>query len=367
MNLWEKVKGQFIDVIEWVDATGDTLVWKFPRADNEIKNGAQLIVRESQMAVFMHEGEIGDVFGPGRVELTTNNIPVLTTLKSWKYAFNAPFKCDVFFVSTRQFTDLKWGTKNPIMMRDPEFGPVRLRAFGSYCIRVSDPAAFIRQIAGTDTLFQTDEITGQLRNILVSRFADALAESKIPMLDLAANYNEMGDLLGAKLQPEFDDYGTTLTKFLIENVSLPNEVEEVLDKRTKMGLVGNLNQYTQFQTAEAIEAMAANPSGGSGAMGMIAGVGMGNVVGGAMQGAAQTQPPAGGPPPLPTAVQWYAGINNQQAGPFTPEQLQQMIVQGQIDRDTLVWKQGMAGWEKAGQVDDLQGLFGAVPPPLPPD
>ncbi|MDJ0668166.1 MAG: SPFH domain-containing protein [Desulfobacterales bacterium] len=367
MNLWEKVKGQFIDVIEWVDATGDTLVWKFPRADNEIKNGAQLIVRESQMAVFMHEGEIGDVFGPGRVELTTNNIPVLTTLKSWKYAFNAPFKCDVFFVSTRQFTDLKWGTKNPIMMRDPEFGPVRLRAFGSYCIRVSDPAAFIRQIAGTDTLFQTDEITGQLRNILVSRFADALAESKIPMLDLAANYNEMGDLLGAKLQPEFDDYGTTLTKFLIENVSLPNEVEEVLDKRTKMGLVGNLNQYTQFQTAEAIEAMAANPSGGSGAMGMIAGVGMGNVVGGAMQGAAQPQPPAGGPPPLPPAVQWYAGINNQQAGPFTPEQLQQMIAQGQIDRDTLVWKQGMAGWEKAGQVDDLQGLFGAVPPPLPPD
>ncbi len=343
MALWDKVKGQFIDVIEWVDDSGDTLIWKFPREGNEIKNGAQLIVRESQAAVFMHEGEIGDVFGPGRVALTTRNIPVLTTLKSWKYAFNAPFKCDVFFVSTRQFTGLKWGTKNPIMLRDPEFGPVRLRAFGSYCIRVNDPAAFIRQIAGTDTLFQTDEFTGQLRNILVSRFADALAESKIPMLDLAANYNEMGDLLGGKLQPEFDEYGTALTKFLIENVSLPDEVAEALDKRTQMGLVGNLSQYTQFQTAEAIEAMAANPSGGSGAMGMIAGVGMGNVVGGAMQGA--TQP--------------------QQAGPFTPEQLQQMIAQGQIDRETLVWKQGMAGWEKAGEVSDLAGLFGAVPPPLP--
>ncbi len=368
MALWDKVKGQFIDVIEWVDDTGDTLVWKFPRFDNEIKNGAQLIVRESQAAVFMHEGEIGDVFGPGRVELTTNNIPVLTTLRSWKYAFNAPFKCDIFFVSTRQFTDLKWGTKNPIMLRDPEFGPVRLRAFGSYCVRVDDPAAFIRQIAGTDTHFQTDEITGQLRNILVSRFADALAESKIPMLDLAANYNEMGDLMRGNLQPEFDEYGTALTKFLIENVSLPAEVEETLDKRTKMGLVGNLNQYTQFQTAEAIEAMAANPSGGSGAIGMIAGVGMGNVVGGVMQGATQSPQaaaPAAGPPPLPDAVQWYAGINNEQAGPFSPEQLQQMIAQGQIDRETLVWKQGMAGWEKAGQVADLEGFFGAVPPPLP--
>lgn len=369
MALWDKVKGQFIDVIEWVDDTGDTLVWKFPRYDNEIKNGAQLIVRESQTAVFMHEGEIGDVFGPGRVELTTSNIPILTTLESWKYAFNAPFKCDIFFVSMRQFTDLKWGTKNPIMLRDAEFGPVRLRAFGSYCIRVKDPAAFIRQIAGTDTLFQTDEITGQLRNILVSRFADALAESKIPMLDLAANYNEMGDLLRGQLQPEFDEYGTALTKFLIENISLPDEVEKVLDKRTQMGLVGNLQQYTQFQTAEAIEAMAANPNGGSGAMGMIAGVGMGNVVGGAMQGAAQPQQPApaaGGPPPLPDPVQWYAGINNQQAGPFTPEQLQEMIAQGQIDRETLVWKQGMAGWVKAGEVKDLEGYFGAVPPPLPP-
>ncbi|MDJ0721495.1 MAG: SPFH domain-containing protein [Desulfobacterales bacterium] len=368
MDLWDKVKGQFIDVIEWVDDTGDTLVWKFPREGNEIKNGAQLIVRESQAVVFMHEGEIGDVFGPGRVELTTRNIPVLTTLKSWKYAFNAPFKCDVFFVSTRQFTDLKWGTKNPIMLRDPEFGPVRLRAFGSYCIRVNDPAAFIRQIAGTDTHFQTDEITGQLRNILVSRFADALAESKIPMLDLAASYNEMGALLGSKLQPEFDEYGTGLTKFLIENVSLPDEVEEALDKRTKMGLVGNLSQYTQFQTAEAIEAMAENPNTGSGAMGMIAGVGMGNVVGGAMTGAAQNQPAApsaGSPPPLPNQVQWFAAINNQQAGPFTPDQLQQMIAQGQIDRETLVWKQGMAGWEKAGGVTDLTEFFSAVPPPLP--
>jgi len=370
MGLWDKVKGQFIDVIEWVDDTQDSLIWKFPREGNEIKNGAQLIVRESQVAVFLHEGEIGDIFGPGRRELTTANIPVLTTLKSWKYAFNAPFKCDVFFVSMRQFTDLKWGTKNPIMLRDAEFGPVRLRAFGSYCIKVSDPEQFIKQIAGTDELFQTGEITGQFRNILSSRFADALAESKIPMLDLAANYNEMGDLLLGNLQTEFDEYGIKLTKFLIENISVPDEVEKALDKRTQMGVIGNLGAYTQFQTAEAIEDMANNPN--AGAMGMIAGVGMGNIMGGAMQGAAQ--PPAGtpaaaqpaaGPPPLPKQEQWYAAIDNQQAGPFSPEQVQQMVGQGRISKETLVWKQGMADWAQAGQVPGIAGYFGAVPPPLP--
>jgi membrane protease subunit (stomatin/prohibitin family) len=371
MAIWDKVVGQFIDVIEWVDESGDTLIWKFPRYDNEIKNGAQLIVRESQAAVFLHEGELGDVFTPGRFELITQNIPILTTLKSWKYAFDAPFKCDVFFVSTRQFTDLKWGTKNPIMMRDPEFGPVRMRAFGTYALRVKDPGHFIRQIAGTDPHFQTEEITGQLRSILITRFADALAEAKIPMLDLAANYNEMSGMLGEKIQPEFEEYGIELTKFLIENISVPEEVEQALDKRTQMGVIGNLGAYTQFQTAEAIEDMANNPSSGGNAMGMIAGVGMGGVLGGAMQNASQGQQgqqpaqAAPGPPPLPNQVQWYAAINNQQAGPFTAEQLQRMIANGQITKDTLMWKQGMAGWTAAGEVADLAGLFSAGPPPLP--
>ncbi len=365
MALWDKVVGQFIDVIEWVDDTNDSIVWKFPRYDNEIKNGAQLIVRESQVAVFMHEGEIGDIFTPGRYPLTTRNIPILTTLKSWKYAFDAPFKCDVFFVSMRQFTDLKWGTKNPVMMRDAEFGPVRMRAFGTYCIRVQDPAAFIRQIAGTDTLFETGEITGQIRNILVSRFADALAEAKIPMLDLAANYNELGDLLMGVLQPEIDEYGIRLTKFLVENISVPEAVEKVLDKRTQMGMIGNLGAYTQFQTAEAIEKMAENQGGGgANAMGMIAGLGVGNLMGGAMQGAAQP-PQSPGPPPLPQQTQWYAAINNQQAGPFTADQVKEMISNRQLARETLVWKQGMADWAQAGQVADLAGLFGTVPPPLP--
>jgi membrane protease subunit (stomatin/prohibitin family) len=367
MGIMDKIKGQFIDVIEWVDTTNDTLIWKFPRYDNEIKNGAQLIVRESQLAVFMHEGEFGDIFSPGRYELTTRNIPVLTTLKSWKYAFDAPFKCDIFFISTRQFTDLKWGTKNPIMIRDAELGPVRLRAFGSYCFRVSDPKGFITEIAGTDPNFETGEITNQLRNILVSRFADALGEAKIPALDLAANYNEMGDLLKNALSGEITGYGIELTKFLIENISLPPEVEEILDKRTQMGLVGNMNAYTQFQTANAIGDMAENPGGGGNMMGVLAGVGMGNVVTGAMQQATgDQQAPAAGPPPLPQE-QWYAGIGGKQVGPLTMEQLQNLIRQGQVNQDTLLWKQGLEGWKKARDIPEASNLFGTVPPPLPPE
>lgn len=366
MGLWKKVVGQFIDVIEWDNASPDALVWKFPRYDNEIKNGAQLIVRETQSAVFLHEGQLGDVFKPGRYELTTANIPILTTLSSWKYAFNAPFRCDVFFVNLRQFTDLKWGTQNPIMLRDAEFGPVRLRAFGTYCIRVKNPGCFIQQISGITPEFRMEDITAQFRNMLVSRFADALGEMKIPALDLAANYNELGGALLERMQPEFDAYGVELTKLLVENISLPPEVEKALDKRSSMGVIGNMNTYTQFQTANAIEDMANNPGGGgTGMMGVFAGIGAGNVMGGVMQQNAQApQQPGAVPPPLPGAVAWYAGVNGQQVGPLTAEAMQQQAAQGTITPQTLVWKQGMANWCTAAQVAELAGLFGN-PPPLP--
>ncbi|MDR1520700.1 MAG: SPFH domain-containing protein, partial [Planctomycetota bacterium] len=268
-SIKEKAFGQFIDVIEWVDATRNTLVWKFPRADNEIKNGAQLIVRESQAAVFLHEGELGDVFKPGRVELSTNNIPILTTLKSWRYAFNSPFKADVYFVNTRQFTDQKWGTANPIMLRDAEFGPIRLRAFGSYAFSISDPGKFIVTLAGTNPVLVSEDVSGQLRNILISRFADALGEAKVPALDLASKYNEMGDFLRDHLQKDFDEYGVTLNKFLIENISLPPEVEQALDKRSQMGILGDLNKYTQFQAANALGDAAKNQGAAGNMMGML--------------------------------------------------------------------------------------------------
>ena len=278
-----KAFGQFIDVIEWVDATRATVTWKFPRGDNEIKNGAQLIVRESQAAVFLHEGELGDVFGPGRHELATGNIPVLTTLKSWKYAFNSPFKADVYFVNTRQFVDQKWGTQNPVMLRDAEFGPVRLRAFGSYAFRVADAGAFVKEISGSTPDLVADEVTGQLRDILVSRFADALGEAKVPVLDLAAKYNEMGEFLRGIIQQDFKEYGIEITKFLIENISLPPAVEEALDKRTQMGVLGDLNRYTQFQAANAIGDAAKNQGAAGSMVGMFAGMDLGKAMAGNVQ------------------------------------------------------------------------------------
>ncbi len=384
-SLANKAFGQFIDVIEWVDATRNTLVWKFPRSDNEIKNGAQLIVRESQSAVFLHEGELGDVFKPGRVTLTTNNMPITTTLKSWKYAFNSPFKCDVYFVNTRQFTDQKWGTANPIMLRDKEFGPIRLRAFGNYAFAVTDPGKFIIQMAGTTPLIVSEDVTGQLRNILVARFSDALGELNIPALDLAAKYTEMGDDLRKILQKDFDNYGITLTKFLIENISLPPAVEEALDKRTQMGVLGDMNKYTQFQAANAMEE-AAKAGGAGGMMGTFAGINLGGMMGGNLMGAQMAggyQPgmqtgggaPAGAPapapsapPPLPGAAAWFAGINGQQVGPLDANGLAQKGAAGELTKDTLVWKQGMPGWQKAGDIQELTSLFAppaAMPPPLP--
>ena len=370
MGLFDKIKNEFVDVIEWPNEGPNDIVWKFPRYQDEIKNGAQLIVRESQNAVFLHEGALGDVFGPGRVELTTKNIPVLTSLASWKYLFDSPFKCDVFFVNTKQFTDLKWGTKNPIMLRDPEFGPIRLRAFGSYCFQVKDAGKFLTQMSGIQHNFQSDEVVGQLRNMLVSRFTDALGEAKVPALDLASQYDEIGALLKQKMQADFDDYGIELTQFFIENISLPPEVEEALDKRSSMGIIGNMNQYTQYQTANAIEDMANNPGGnGMNMMGMMAGMNMGNMMGGQMANAqqqpGQVQPPAT-PPPIPQQKPFYMAVNGAQQGPFDHTMLKQKVQSGELKKDTLVWSEGMAAWTAAGEVSELSDLFGAVPPPIPP-
>ncbi len=356
MALWEKIRGQFIDVIEWLDTTQDTMVYRFPRGDNEIKNGAQLIVRESQVAVFIHEGQLGDVFRPGRYELNTRNIPVLTSLASWKYAFNSPFKCEIYFVNTKQFTNLKWGTQNPVMLRDPELGVVRLRAFGTYAIQCVDAAKLVIRIAGTDAVFQVDEIAGQLRAMLVSRFADALAGSGLAALDLAANYQEIGEKLRSRIQAEFEEYGLALAKLLVENVSFPPEVEQALDQRSKLGLLGShLGSLTQMKTAEAIGDMARNPGAGGAALGMVGAMNIGGAMAGAMQTAAL--------PPL--VGQFYAAINGQQAGPFDLQALRAHVASGALTRETLVWRQGMAGWTPAGQVPDLSTLFAASPPPLP--
>lgn len=281
MGIFDAIKSQFIEVIEWLDESGNTMLYRFPVRGQEIKNNAQLIVRESQAAVFVYEGQIADVFGPGRYSISGGNTPILTKLGAWKYGFNSPFKSEVYFANTKQFTDLKWGTMNPIMMRDADFGMVRLRAFGIYSIRVADPRAFIKEIAGTNGRFETEDIEGQLKRTLVSGFTDALGESKIPALDLASNYDELSQFCRNKLNEEFKSYGLELTKFFVENISLPPEVEAAMDKRTSMGVIGDVGRYAQFQAADAMRDAAQNPSGGAG---MGAGLGAGFAIGNQMMG-----------------------------------------------------------------------------------
>lgn len=366
MGLWDKIKGEFVDIIEWTDSSNDTMVYRFERYGNEIKYGAKLVVRESQVAVFINEGTLADVFLPGTHTLETQNLPILSTLKGWKHGFSSPFKAEVYFVNTRQFVDQKWGTKNPIMLRDPEFGVVRLRAFGTYAIRVDDAPTFIKEIVGTDGHFTTDEVTSQLRNLVVSRFTDILGESKIPALDLAANYDEFGEFVVQKIGHEFKELGILLTKLLIENISLPPEVEKALDKRTSMGAVGNLDAYTKFQAATAMEKAADNP-GGTASEGMGLGMGfvMANQLGQSMQGGAQPAP-GNTPPPPPPALAFHVAVNGQTTGPFDMNALQQQVQAGQFTPKSMVWRQGMAGWSAAEGVAELASLFAAPPPPPPP-
>ncbi len=370
MALWNKLFGEFVDVIQWIDDTNDTLVYRFERHGNEIKFGAKLTVREGQIAVLVNEGQLADVFQPGMYELKTNNLPILSTLQAWRHGFESPFKAEVYFFSTRRFTDLKWGTLNPVMLRDPEFGPIRLRAFGSYAMRILDASTFLREIVGTDGRFTTDEITNQLRNMVVSRFANILGQSGIPALDLAGNYDQLGEFLRQRIAPEFATVGLELTNLLVENISLPKEVEAVLDKRTSMGIVGNLDQYTQFQAAEALGVAAANPGGGSEAMNMGLGLAMAQRLSETLARPAPaaptaSPPPPAPPPPLPTSNRYFVAIDNQQTGPFGLDELQQQAREGQLTRTTLVWTQGMADWTPAGEVAELNALFAHLPPPLP--
>lgn len=358
MGLLNKLRNELIDIIQWTDDTQNTMVWRFPRYENEIKNGAQLIVRESQVAAFIHQGQLADVFQPGTYTLQTQNLPILSTLQGWKYGFQSPFKAEVYFVSTRTFTDRKWGTQNPIMMRDPEFGPVRVRAFGSFAIKVKDAGTLLKNIAGTEARFTTDEIEQQLKEMVVSRFADALGNNKMPVLDLAGNYDKVGRWAAASIQPDFDAFGLQITNFVVENVSLPPEVEAAIDKRSSMGVIGNMQAYTQYESASAIRDAAQNPGGIAGAgAGLAAGYQMASQMGQAFS--------AGGPPPIPQSVGYFIAVNGAQSGPHAVSDLAGKVSSGQLTRQTLVWKQGMSSWTAAESVGELAGLFTAAPPPLP--
>jgi membrane protease subunit (stomatin/prohibitin family) len=370
MGLMDKLRGEFIDIVEWLDDSRDTIVWRFPRHDNEIKMGAKLVVRESQTAVFVNEGQVADAFTPGTYTLETQNLPILSTLKGWKYGFNSPWKAEVYFVNTRLFTDMKWGTQNPVIVRDPEFGMVRLRAFGAYAARVVDATKLLRELVGTDPQFRTEEVQEYLRQMIVSRLGSALASGGIPMLDLAAQQQTIGSRIGAILSEDLAAVGLTIPTFIIENISVPPEVEAALDKRTQMGILGDLNRYTQFQAANAVEAAANNPGGA----GEGVGLGMGMAVGQQMANALNRQDtPQGqqgqqaGPPPLPGQdAQWYLGVDGRQEGPLTTTALAEQARSGALTATTLVWKAGMGSWTAARDVPEVAAVLSAVPPPLPP-
>jgi membrane protease subunit (stomatin/prohibitin family) len=362
MGIFDFLSGEFIDVIHWTDDTRDTMVWRFERQGHEIKYGAKLTVREGQAAVFVHEGQLADVFSPGLYFLETNNMPILTTLQHWDHGFRSPFKSEIYFVNTTRFTNLKWGTKNPVIVRDPEFGPTRLRAFGTYAVKVTDPALFLREIVGTDGEFTMDEISYQIRNIIVQEFSRVIASAGIPVLDMAANTKDLGRIVAEAISGNVTEYGLTIPELYVENISLPPAVEDALDKRTSMGVVGDLDRYTRYSTAEALQA------GGEASSGLAAGVGagMGMAMGSQMatgRGPWGASPPP--PPPPPVEHVWHVAEGTETKGPFSKASLGRMAADGALTRETLVWTPGQDGWMRAEDVTELAQLFTVLPPPPP--
>lgn len=368
MGLFDKLKGELVDIVEWLDDSRDTLVHRFERHQNEIKYGAKLTVREGQTAVFVNEGKIADVFKPGMYTLETRNLPVISTLKGWKHGFNSPFKAEVYFINTRPFPNMKWGTPSPWLYNDPEMGPVKVRAHGSYEIRVGDPAQFLRHLIGTSGYVDTETIADTLRGELISEIGDAVGETRMPVGDMLANFKELGakvlELVKGRL---VSTYGLEILKIQFGSVDLPPEYDAILRKRAEMKSFGV--NYMQLQTGAAMESAASNPGGMAGlGAGMGAGMGIGQAMGQVMAGGMGQQPAAqghGAPPPIPQAESFFVAVNGQQQGPFDLATLGNMARGGQLSRESLVWKQGMSGWMAASQVPQLAGLFAGMPPPLP--
>ncbi|MFD0863282.1 SPFH domain-containing protein [Sungkyunkwania multivorans] len=375
MGLFDEIKKklshEFIDIVEWLDDSNDTIVHRFERYQNEIKNGAKLIVREGQTAVFINEGQLADVFTPGTYTLNTKNLPILATLKGWKYGFNSPFKAEVYFVNTRLFTDEKWGTKNPITLSDERFGLVEIRAFGTYSFRISDAGKFIVDVVGTDSNFTSYEVNEHLKSLIATRFTDTVGEANIPIELYAANTSELSETCQEVMQPEFGRVGIELERFYIENVSMPEELKKEIFEYSRIDKL-DLDKLTKFKTAKAIEAAAKNEGGTAGAgMGMGMGFVLAQQMGGMMNPnmggqAAPQSPQAAVPPPIPAQVQYFYASNGQQSGPVPFDTLRSLFAARTINRDTLVWKQGMESWTALKDVEELKSFLGGnTPPPLP--
>ncbi len=362
MNFVQKLRGEFVDIIEWVDDSRHTLVWRFPRYHNQIKNGAQLIVRPGQAAVFVHEGKVADRFEPGTHVLKTSNLPILSTLKGWKHEFDSPFKAEIYFVTTRQITELKWGTPNPVILRDPDFGPVRLRAFGAYTLRAKDPVALLNELVGTDSEFDAEEIGILLRSVINTTFADLIAASGICVVDLASNYGDLSQRLREQVMAKVDDeYGLEIPQLYIVNISVPEELEAAIDSRSSIGMIGDLDAYRSYQLGRSIPVAAENPAGALGAAGV--GIGMGMAYAQGLPGGAGPAPGTHAPPAIATA--WYYAEGNKPVGPFGESDIAQLVAAGKLSGATLVWSYGMDNWTPASLVPAMNRALGSGPPPIP--
>mgnify|MGYP003667473223 CR=1 FL=1 len=367
----KKLSHEFIDIIEWLDNSKDTIVHRFERYQNEIKNNAKLIVREGQVAVFVNEGQLADVFKPGTYTLSTQNLPILTTLKGWKYGFDSPFKAEVYFVNTRLFTDEKWGTKNPIMLSDSRFGLTEIRAFGTYSFRIIDAGKFVVDVVGTDGNFTNYEVNEHLKSLIVTRFTDTVGEANLPIELYAANTSELSETCQEVMQPEFGRVGIELEKFYIENVSMPEELKKEIFEYSRLDKL-DMGKLTQFKTAKAIEAAAKNEGGTAGAgMGMGMGFVLAQQMGGMINPQMQQptiQAPQGAavPPPMPVQTIYFYAANGQQMGPVGIDKLKELFANRTINKESLLWKQGMANWTALQEIEELKAFLGGnTPPPLP--
>ena len=372
MGIMNFIKNQLIDIVEWPEETPGVLVHRFERAGNEIKRGAKLVVRPGQSAVFVNEGQIADKFEPGTYSLETKNLPILTTILSLPYGFNSWHKAEVYFIKRTEQLDRKWGTAQPITMRDADFGPLRIRAFGNYSYRVGMTDNMLQRFVGAKSEFKAEELEKQIQLKSVSEFTDTLGELQIPALDLAAQYNEIGERVKQNLQPVMNDMGLELLTFTVGNISLPEEVNAAIDKRGAIGALGGMQSYQQMKAADALGDMAKNQGTGGTMMGMMLGGNLGAFAGQQFQQSQQpqyqqpSQQQMAPPPPPPAAPLFYVAVNGQQQGPFNIQQLQGMIHGGGFGPNSLVWTAGMSGWQAASTVAALSALFGPVPPPPPP-
>ena len=380
MGILDKLKGELIDIIEWLESDDQTIAYRFERYGNEIKNGAQLTVREGQTAIFVNEGQLADVFDPGMHELTTQNLPILSTLKGWKYGFNSPFKAEVIFVTKRIITGFGWGTPSPFRVRDPEFGILETTARGHFSFHVIEPSKFVRSVVGTEGEFTKDEIRDRLRKKFVTEAISAIAESGKPFYDMAGQYDDLSEALKKRVEVAFfDQYGIALDDTSIQSIDLTERSAQKVEQRDQVMFNDNrMNMYERQARADAMVGMANNPGAGgmgSQAMGMGMGLAMANQMAQNFAGQPEGQPVAqpgaqAGPPPMgaggPPPIAFYAFVDGQQAGPMSGQQLGQMIQQGSVTPETQVWRQGMPAWAPAGQVPEVSSMFGAAPPPPPP-